>query len=497
MKKIIKVLCFAMTAVMLLACLFGCKKKKEEVPNPDTQVTTVTEPTETKAIDASGLEKRDFGGKSMKIWYSFGVSSWSPYPLNVTDEENATGDIVMMAGFARNDKLQNDYNVKLEYTVSQTNPNNTSDEKKSEVVALRNLHASGDISEYDMVMVGTTTASTLAIEDFFYDLSESAYIKPDAYYYESNVNKQIRLKGHQYFASGYYSVKNTAAIDVTYVNTKIVNDYAHLTVNDLYELVLDHQWTLDRMLEIGNLYASVNNTGDYLEDQYSLILSSNYCQNVFYDLGGKVIEYNEGTSNYDVVIANDTNQSLLTLIQSKITSDPKVGLVKNNKHLDAFKNESSPFMIVTYYNLTNLKDSNLEYTILPPPLLSAGNDYLAYSDQWNLNFSGIPKSANDLDKADYLYEVFMCYSYDYVYPAYYEQCFGVQYQPDETSSQVFDIVAKSRVVCIANIYRLFGLKDVASIVRSTQNGVSSTVSVIKDEVEGNLNVMMGKLGKSA
>ncbi len=492
--KIIKILCLFTVAGTMIGSLAGCKKKTKEPSGTDPASTGSTETDAGNAWSSSGLEKRTFDGKDMNIWYSFGLSAWSPLPLRVTEEENATsGDIVTLEGYKRNAKMKEDFKLNdLKYTVSQTHPNNTSDETKSEVITLRNLSTSGDLADYDMIMVGTSAASTLAREGILYDIATSKYIKPESYYYESSVNKQIALNGHQFFASGFYSVKNTAAIDVTIANKKIIEDTAHLSVNDLYNMVLDKTWTMDELLRIGYLYASEDNSGAWESDEhYALILSRNYCHNIFYDLGGNVIE-NEtnGRRNYSIVIENDANQNLLTWIQNKLTSDPKVAFVKNDKHDQAFAAECSPFMIATYNTyIEKLSDTKVEneVTILPPPLKERGEEYRAYSDQWNLNFAAIPAIVSDPDKATYLYEAFMCYSYDYVYPAYYELCFGSAYQPDLTSCKVFDIVAHARVVCFANIYGLFGTKNVNSIVGNTQNGVGSTVKTIHDEVKANLD----------
>ena len=81
----------------------------------------------------------------------------------------------------------------------------------------------------------------------------------------------------------------------------------------------------------------------------------------------------------------------------------------------------------------------------------------------------------------------MCLSYDYVYPAYYEQCFRTQYQPDAPSAQVFDIVAQSRTLCIANIYGALNQHPmIGDITGSMEWEVVSNVQIIVAAINARL-----------
>lgn len=483
-------------ALLALAMLFGavsCAGGEDQPGDSDTTAAAEvpTEPAETSTIEKSGLEIRDYTGKKMKVWYSTG-SAWSPYPLYVTDDEGNCGDIVLEAGYQRNRYLENTLKLTLEYFESGTNPNGSG--TGADLTVLRDLHQSGDIKEYDMVLTGATPAAQLAIEGFFLDIAQSDYIKPDADYYEKQMNGQLDFFGHKFFAAGYYSVMNTACIDVTYVNTDIIQDEDKMTLNDLYDLALNYQWTLEKMIELGKPYATVDvNKGDYTTDRYSMILSANYCQNIFYDLGGDVIRYNREAGDYDVTLGSTQNIELFGYIQQHLNAANGVSLVTNDNHTNAFMAKAAPFMVVTYNNLFKVRDADFHWAMLPTPLKAAGEKYCAYSDAWNLNFAGIPAGTADPDKAEYLYEAFMCASYDYVYPAYYETCFGTRYQSDAVGAMIFDLLNSSRVVCQANI---FGLgSSVNNLVKTSAQGgaVSATIKGTTAVISSQLKKMQEKL----
>ena len=129
----------------------------------------------------------------MNIWYST-LTGWKPYPLDVSAQE-AEADLVYEAGFDRNDVMQELLKINIVYHPNESNPNATDD--SGDVAALRNLRLSGDDANYDMIMTGGTPCSTLTLEGVFDDLNNYSYIKPDAGYYEADVNEQIRFKGYQ------------------------------------------------------------------------------------------------------------------------------------------------------------------------------------------------------------------------------------------------------------------------------------------------------------
>lgn len=398
-------------------------------------------------------------------------------------EEEATASLVNEAGFRRNEAMQEVLNIYLEYTVSNTDPNSNGD--AGDVQALRNLQFAG--KNYDFVLTGATVAGTLAQEDFYADLNNSQYVHADAYYYEAQVNDQVKIGDKQYFASGYYSVMNTAAIDVTYVNMDIVSAYNHMTKAELYQLVLENNWTIERLLTMGALYATPDtNTGNVLTDHYGLILSNNYCQNMYFDLGGTTVERDDD-GEYSITVNSTENMELLLWIRNNLTKNSDVKLVANDRHFDSFLAGGAPFCCVSLYNIFRVLESDMTCVMLPSPLKNEGDDYKAYSDSWCLNFAGIPAFTSDFDKAGYLYEVFMCFSYEYVYPAYYEQNFQIRYQPDDVGSRIFDIVASSRVVDLPNIYGWYGTTNIQTIVRSSDLGIASSTTLIRNDIKSYLN----------
>ena len=473
--KIIRVLSLVLAVLMLSAVFVSCKKDGDG----DSATTTVATTEGTHLYEDLGMDLRDYKGKQMKIWYSNGSLDWSPFPLEVKVEDTES-DIVSKAGYQRNEQMKTLLGIDVVYTVSSSNP------KNSDTEMLRSLRTSGDIAEYDMVMTGARPAGVLALEGFYADLTQSPHIKAGSYYYENQVNEQLKIKGKQYFALGYYSQMNTAAMDTVYTNMQILEDNAHVTKDELYKLAFEKKWTLDKLLEYGKSYVKpeTGNT-DYNVANVALILSNQYCQCVFFDLGGEVVNYNATQNSYNVVIEESKNVNILKDIRSKISQSADCMLVdnKNNGATMAYLAKAAPFLILTYKNIKHLLDHELQLVtiFMPPPTYSEGEPTRAYTDGDNLNVAGIPADvgadAAKFDKAGYLYEFFMVQTYETVYPAFYEKTFKTRYQPDENSRKVFDIIASSRVIDLPNVYQMYGTWTVAEAVRGTNEPGYSTKKI--------------------
>ena len=433
-------------------------------------------------------------GRALTIWYST-LSGWSPYPLSVTSEE-AAADQIYKAGYERNAALERDFNLTLTYFPNASDPNTGN---VRDVTELRSLGESMDIADFDIIMTGSKACNALAVEGFYTDLAKYDVIKTDAPYYEQLVNKQVRFLGHQFFASGFYSVGSTTALEVTHVNLDLLETYSDITVDELNKLALEHKWTMEKLLELGKDYATpATNVGDYSLDQYAFICSYNNAHSLYHSLGGNGIAYNDTTNRYSCTLNSPVEQNRFTYIQDTVAKqDGKlVGIVKNDGQTTAFVNNAAPFLLNPISSIPRIQEAGIKHTIMPPPCLNEGDEYQSYSVGWNMNFAGIPALTMDPETSAYLYEVFMCYSYDYIYPAGYEKLFRTQYTPDNSSVQVFDLVAKSRFVSMIDIYSLnqsgIAIKDVC---RDPAQGVGEFAEKATRSIANQLSDRITTFGK--
>ena len=92
--------------------------------------------------------------------------------------------------------------------------------------------------------------------------------------------------------------------------------------------------------------------------------------------------------------------------------------------------------------------------------------------------------------------MFMCYSYDYLYPAYYETCFQLTYQPDSTSVRIFNLIARSRYVSMVNLYSLNNSGvEIKDICRDTNLELGSSLKRASEVIAANLTKLVENFSK--
>ena len=395
--------------------------------------------------------------------------------MKVTADE-ATTNKISKAGYERNAFLENMLGIYIDYTDSDTNPNSNGD--NSAIKELQRLYNAGDTAKYDMIITGTRACGALAQEGLFYDLMESDYIQPDNYYYESQVNEQMKVFDSMYYTCGFFSVGNTRSLCAVFTNKTILDQATNgqVSMDDLYELANEKEWTIEEMLKYGKLYATpVDNANNWVDEgasfaangwnsyqgNYAFVLPANSASLLYYSLGGTVIENNTQNGQYEVTLDNAKNTEIVQYILSIMLPNGSTNAMLSDKvYLQSFTEGHTMFLMSSLVAIDAANGiantSNLDWGLMPPPLMEAGDDYKSFSDSWTMVFAVIPAANRDLDKATYLYEMFMAYSYDYLKPAYYEETFRTAYTPDAASVQVFDIIANSRTVCFRDVYQIGG-----------------------------------------
>jgi len=479
----LKISAAVLAILMVGTVLASCKNDNTGDTNADSQandatsdVTDIPSDTETKsAVENTGLELRNYNGATMNIWYSKGTATWGPAPLKVTADE-ATTNKISQAGYNRNAVLEEMLGIYIDFTISDTNPNATGE--TSATTALRNLNLGGDVAKYDLIITGARTCGALSQEGLYYDLSDSDYIHPEAYYYEAQVNEQMKVFDSMYYTCGFFSVGNTRALCGVYTNKTILDEATsgETSMDDLYEMAFKNEWTLEEMLNLGKLYSTpVDNANNWVDEgasyapagwnsyegRYAFTIGGGNARLLYYALDGTVIEFSEGAGTYEVTMDNSQNTNLITYLQSLLMPNgTDVAMLSDTAFIKSFTEGHTMFMMSDFASIDSsdgiANAANLDWGLMPPPLQEAGDEYKAYSDSWVLVFAGIPDACRDSDKSTYLYEMFMAYSYDYLYPAYYEETFGTAYQPDANSVKVFDIIAQSRTVCFRDVYQIGG-----------------------------------------
>lgn len=455
MKIYTKLICIMLAVMMVMTVVASCAQKETEGEN-----TTENKASESihPVYEQTDLDVKTFEDELFTVIYPT-IGTWVPTPIAV-NAKDANEDTVSKASYDRDRKFEELTEMTISYTRSESNPNGTSEQDKSYTIALRNLVASGDIGDYDVVMLGAQTVGALLTESFFTNLNEyDNYIHTERDYYNSKFNQEMSLADKQFFAMGYYTTGNIRGTEAVLVNNTILTQLHESgdTIEELYQLALNKQWTYEAMMSYDKGFATGNvDTENPLNNKYTLIMSQNASQGLYYELGGTLVEKDDQDMPV-VSIENAVNVDLLSYLKENVTKNGKVTIVPNDGHSQVFQNSQGLFMLAIVASLGASRDAvGIDERLLPAPLYEEGDNYHSYLAAWNLNVATIPAAVGDADKAAYGFELYMALSYNYIYPQFYEQKCQLQYVENSTEAQIYDLIVENTYVDFSYLYGFLG-----------------------------------------
>jgi hypothetical protein len=259
------------------------------------------------------------------------------------------------------------------------------------------------------------------------------------------------MAGKQFATAGYYTVGNIKGAQITSVNnTALTDQHGENLITELYNLALNKQWTMEKLLSYDAGFATGTVAGDGT-DKYTLVTSQYGVENLFYAAGGTLISKNN--QDLPIVTVNSTeNQARLSAIQSQ-TNQQGVFVARESGSGEMFNRGQSLFQIgmLGAYGAAR-RTGEYDECLMPIPLEKEGGEYKSHIPTWNANVSGIPAQTADAETSAYLYEMYMALSYNYIYPAFYEKTMKLTYMNNETEAKIFDEIAKTVCLDIAAVY---------------------------------------------
>lgn len=435
----------ALTAILLIASLNACgDTAKTPAVTTEVDTVTVTEAVETEPIyEPDDLpEDLDFGGITTHI---FGWEGAANVEFFVEEED---GDIVNDAIFTRNRTVEERLNVALTYTLVP----GAYDNRAAWVKQVTQSAMAGDGAN-DIVAGYSMSGATLANNRLLIDLMGLDHIDFEKPWWPESLIKEASCGGKLYFCSGDISTNMIYYLYSIYFNKTLAQNY---DVENLYDLVREGKWTLDKMIEISNdLYSDLNGDGKKdPADQFGYTTHSTWSDTFFFAGGLRTTTIgSDGLPVLSEEFGGEKAQDLLTkLIDMFAANEMYLGndyeIVRNQ-----FLEGRALFLTTeVYYAKNYLRDTQIEYGILPIPKYDEmQEDYYTVSS-FPYTLYGIPVDAKDPSMSAAILECLASESYRTVSPALFEVALKVKYASDDDVSEMYDIIRGSNVFDIGRIF---------------------------------------------
>ena len=399
---------------------------------PPSEETTTARDSST-VIPAPDIEKKDYDC-DFNILYCDGIYD----PNNYFPEESLEGAVLQDAAVERNITVSEYLGVDF-HLINATDINLVNN--------LRASMLSGDDS-YQMVMTHPYIyVDAMITEGMLLDLSEQPAMNIDAPYWNGQLMEQLSIKDKMFLGYSDYSLANTWLITF---NKEIHKTYQ---MEDIYALVDNKGWTLDKMISLASLVSEDNGDGKWTSaDTYGF---AGFCQlpMISFMIGSDIdlIREDENGIPYVSLAAEQKEKTialaekLRTLYLAEYTYMWPVGATQTMSITDG----RALFMMSPSSSLTNYLESEVSFGILPYPLYDENQEnYRMVS--WN-GFVGIPSTVENAEMSAEVLEL-LAYHSGPVKEAFFEILLGTRIAESPEDARMLDLIWQTQINDVGQVF---------------------------------------------
>ncbi|MBQ5809602.1 MAG: hypothetical protein IIW21_07590 [Clostridia bacterium] len=496
-----RALSFILSLLMLFGTLAFASCSNGTTPAATTPAVTqptaggdVTDPAETTVAPAvCPVAEEDYDGHEFLILE--GTFSLVTCIYDFTyQSENPT--ILDDAVFKRNSSVEDRLNV----TIASKNVvcKSTTGSTEGYGVMMREKTA-GD-TNYDAVILPAYDQSMVSYNNANYDLNKVDTLDLSNAWWDQMAVESLEIKGMQFFTTGDFSIDNFNSTIVIAFNKGIAKEKS---IPDLYQLVNEGKWTLDKWKEYCLLvyedlngdekFTDVDRYGSLVWDDaiYAIVNGAGERCCVVDDNGDMVLTLGtEGVigafKDYtDFVIESD---SVLRYQHTFNPDGSKTFNAGSPLEFSMFPQDLSLFLFTWLGVTAKFRDMDTDYGILPVfKYTETQENYYCTVAPYNSRFMSMPYHQEDADRTGIILETIGYYSQQYVRPAYYDKMLYGSIVRDEESRPMLDLIYANRVFDIGYYYQPANInKNLLYVFRADSSAWASKYNSLERVANVNL-----------
>ena len=445
MKRVLSLILAALMLLSAATLLFSCDKdEKEEDKGTSTEVKTYDENSifYERSLVSDDLPEKDFGGRD------FRVVTHMKTEILIPEEERNQGDLIKDAKFARNEVVENRFNVNINVVYTGT---------YSEVSDYVSKTVLSGTDEFDLLMGMAVDTGSLVTKKVFLNWYDIEYINFDKPWWASSNKDELTYNGKCPIA---VSDLNHSSITGTYCMMFNKNLAASYELGDIYGLVLDGKWTFDKMREmVKDVYVDDGNDERDENDFFGLSHANGSCVNTYLWAFDNPVCVKDGDGVPQIAVKTDKINDIVTDIYEMFYNTDGVyfdGSRINEQAVsgDMFYAKKAIFTITSLGAPTSQKFRDFEddVGIIPYPKYDESQkDYLTMADGYH-SVLAVPKTVRDTEFVGIITEALSAESWKSLTPTLYEIALKTRYLRDSESKEIMDLIIAGRTFDFGYIY---------------------------------------------
>lgn len=422
---------------LLIPMLAACQNNGGKNPSAANDLPTVRD----DETDTSVPHDLKFEGEKFTVLCRED-NAFGEFLHEIEADENET-DIVNQAIYERNLRIEERFGVDY---IAHAIPGQW-DVKDDFLNTMRNSILSGS-QAFDLIMAYQGYITDLGVADLHMNLYDVPYLNKDlsnVYFFQDNV-KELTVNDTLFFLIGDYSLTYWEYLYVMYFNKQIAENE---NLEDIYQLVRDGKWTIDKCIEMTKgVYRDLDGNGwPGAEDQFGYITDIPNTTDAFFshfdvhstghDEDGNVImniDQGKMVSILEKIIAFYQTDDVFTFYS---TSD----MMRDQIPLDSlFTENRALFYPERLDRAQDYRSMETDFGIVPYPKWNEEQENYYTQSQGGYSVAVIPIDVKNPEMSGAVLDVISALSYDYVTPAYYDMALKNKFARDNESGEMLDLI---------------------------------------------------------
>ncbi|MHC1696209.1 MAG: hypothetical protein AB9835_13260 [Eubacteriales bacterium] len=411
-------------------------------PSGEQTQTTTAEPKdslEARMSVSDGLSDADFGGAVIR-------SIIQVEKLNDMYVESETGEVIDDAIYQRNKAVEERFNVKIEKSMHY----NENEYAKISATMQASVKAGDDA--YDLYLGHMVQAGGDALQGIFlnwYDIPNTDFSKP---WYPQLAIQNLTIDGKMFLGVGDMMLSDAYNTYCMYFDKAQAKNYA---IPDLYALVRDGKWTVDKLIEFSkDVYSDLNGDGKPDEGDFYGFSSDLYSNMVTYMWAFNQPIAQVKDDAVEITFNSPKTQSIIDKVRQLITSP---GSITKGEHMyGVTKIFATGHSLFTNGYLKNAIDQlravESDFGIIPYPKFDEAQEQYRTMVDGNASVMAVPKTAQNLEMIGTVVTALNAEGWKRVIPAFYDVALKIKGARDEESIEMLDIIMNGRVIDFPYVY---------------------------------------------
>ena len=451
---------------MLASMAASCGDTADDTPDTSVDTTPVTTvPAETtEALDLPADLKYD---DTVTILTAEGI---------LASEEELTDEMTVLqqAMYERTAAVEERLGVTLEFI--PVNP-------WTETAGLIRQSVNAQSDDYQLTFTCASAMVSLVNANLMLSHDELPYIDIDKPWWNKQYIESVSLhEDDQYILFGDISYNMLQRTTCVFFNANLLESKLNMKPEDLYDLVYEGKWTIDKFTElVSQVYEDDNgNTINDADDIHGLSYLGPYPMNWMAFSSGLDFTGRDENGYPSLNLNNEKTIDLIDKLCKLFVNNEAAFSANSTDNRNEFANkfgEGKALFVVNRFYLAGwnqLRDMENDYGILPMPKYSEDIDGYHSTVEELVQWGGVPVTVTDPNMVSAVAEALAYESYMRTTDAYYETTLKLKLTRDDASMEMLDLIMSGRDTDYLFINSLGGMNQIFTYAFSAgQNNFAS------------------------